>query len=66
MQIYINRDGQQFGPFTLDQVNQGLATGQLLPNDFALYAPPLSGLVFWALPASLAPVAAPGIDMDLF
>ncbi len=35
-----------------------------LPDDFALYAPPLSGLVFWASPASLAPVASPGIDMD--
>jgi len=43
MQIYINRDGQQFGPFTLDQVNQGLATGQLLPNDFAFY----EGLQQW-------------------
>jgi len=37
MQIYINRDGQQFGPFTIEQVNEGLAAGQLLPTDFAFF-----------------------------
>ena len=43
MQIYINRDGQQFGPFTIEQVNEGLAAGQLLPTDFAFF----EGLPQW-------------------
>ncbi|MBL68480.1 MAG: hypothetical protein CMO74_08540 [Verrucomicrobiales bacterium] len=64
MQIFINRDGQQFGPFTLDQVNQGLATGQLLPTDFAFF----EGLAQWTplnqiqgviIPGALAPMAVP-------
>jgi len=43
MQIYINRDGQQFGPFTLEQVNDALAAGQLLATDLAFY----EGLQQW-------------------
>jgi len=56
MQIYINRDGQQFGPFTLDQVNQGLAAGQLLPNDFAFY----EGLQQWTPLSQIQGVLVPG------
>ena len=56
MQIYINRDGQQFGPFTLDQVNQGLAAGQLFPNDFAYY----EGLQQWTPLTQIQGVIVPG------
>jgi mono/diheme cytochrome c family protein len=63
MQIFINRDGQQFGPFTLDQVNQALATGQLLPTDLAFF----EGLQQWTpltqiqgvVVLGAAPMAAP-------
>ncbi|MDC0144498.1 protein kinase [Verrucomicrobia bacterium] len=39
MEIRINRDGREFGPYTLEQVNQLLTEGSLLPNDLAWYDP---------------------------
>ena len=36
MNITIARDGQQFGPYTPDQVNSFIASGQLLYSDMAL------------------------------
>ena len=39
MEIRINRDGREFGPYTLEQVNQRLTEGSLLPNDLAWYDP---------------------------
>ena len=39
MEIRINRDGAEFGPYTLDQVNQLLTEGSLLPTDLAWYDP---------------------------
>jgi len=56
MQILINRGGQQFGPFTLEQVNQGLAEGRLLPNDFAFY----EGLQQWTPLEQIQGVVIPG------
>ena len=35
MEIRINRDGAEFGPYTLEQVNQLLTEGSLLPTDLA-------------------------------
>jgi len=35
-QLYVSREGQTFGPFTLDQANQFLIAGQLLPSDYAM------------------------------
>lgn len=35
MQIHINRDGQDFGPYTLEQVNQYLEEGSIVPTDMA-------------------------------
>ena len=60
MQIYIYRDGQQFGPFTLDQINQGLAAGQLLPNDFAFY----EGLPQWIPLSQIQGVVVPGAGAE--
>lgn len=37
MMIHISRDGQQFGPYSLEQVQEYLASGQLLPTDLAWY-----------------------------
>ena len=39
MEIRINRDGTEFGPYTLEQVNQLLTEGSLLPTDLAWYDP---------------------------
>ncbi|MCE0498829.1 MAG: DUF4339 domain-containing protein [Methylacidiphilales bacterium] len=33
--ITISRDGQQYGPYTLEQVNGYLVTGNLVPSDLA-------------------------------
>jgi len=35
MQVYINRAGQQFGPYSMEQVTQGLAEGSLVDSDLA-------------------------------
>ena len=35
MQVYINREGQQYGPFTKEQVDEALAQGSLLSSDLA-------------------------------
>ena len=35
--IHILRDGQQFGPYSLEEVNTFLADGSLLPSDQAWY-----------------------------
>ena len=56
MLIYINRNGQQFGPFTLEQVNGALATGQLLATDLAFY----EGLPQWVPLSQVQGVILPG------
>ncbi len=43
MEIHINRDGQQFGPYPLDDVNAHLAAGTLLVTDMAWH----DGLAEW-------------------
>ena len=35
MQIYISRAGQQYGPFSMDQVHQALTSGSLVATDLA-------------------------------
>jgi len=37
MMIHISRDGEQFGPYSSEQVQEYLAAGQLLPTDLAWY-----------------------------
>ncbi len=56
MQITINRDGQQYGPFSLEQINAGLAAGQLVPTDMAWH----EGLPEWIPLAELEGVELPG------
>lgn len=66
MQIHINRDGQNFGPYSLDEVRQYLASGNIVVTDLAWYegAPgwmPLGqvpGVAPAARPAGQAPAAA--------
>ena len=37
MNLYLTRDGQTFGPYTVEQAREYLATGQFLELDFALF-----------------------------
>ena len=50
MQIYVGREGDQRGPYTLEQVQQYLAQGRLQVTDFAWY----EGLDNW-IPLSEVP-----------
>lgn len=50
MQITIDRQGQQFGPYTMDEVKQYLAEGTLLPTDLAWH----DGLAGWVPLSELA------------
>ena len=43
MNIHIQRDGQQMGPYPLEQVNEYLAQGTLLPTDPAWHEDWLNG-----------------------
>ena len=37
MNLYLSREGQTFGPYTVDQAREYLAAGQFSPNDYALF-----------------------------
>jgi TPR repeat protein len=43
MQIFISRDGAQSGPYSMDQVREYLASGELLPGDLAWH----EGMADW-------------------
>ena len=51
MEIYVNRNGQQFGPYTVEQVRENLAIGMLAPTDLAWH----EGLAEWQAVAQLVP-----------
>lgn len=55
MEIFVSRDGQQFGPYTLDDVNAYLASGQLSGDDMAWY----DGAADWMPLRSMEGVQAP-------
>jgi hypothetical protein len=68
MQIYVGKNGQQLGPFSLEEVNRKLADGTFVGTDLAWYEgasgwAPLSGVAGVAIPAASpatpAPVPAP-------
>jgi len=37
MQVHLERSGQQFGPYSIEEVNTYLSSGQVLPTDMAWY-----------------------------
>ena len=41
--LYVSRDGQQYGPYSLDEARAHLASGSLLPTDYAYH----EGLTGW-------------------
>jgi uncharacterized RDD family membrane protein YckC len=54
MQIHINRDGQNYGPYSLDEARQYLASGNLIETDLAWF----EGAANW-MPLSQVPGVAP-------
>ena len=56
MMIHVMRDGQQFGPYTLEDVNAYLSQGTLLPADQAWY----EGAPDWMLLAEVPGVLSLG------
>ena len=54
MEIHLNRDGQQMGPFTMEQIQQHLTAGSVLPTDLAWH----EGLPEW-VPVQQLAAAAP-------
>ena len=44
MQLYVSRDGQQYGPYTIEDARAHLAAGSLLPTDLTF----LDGAPNWA------------------
>ena len=68
MQIYVGKNGQQLGPFSLEEVNRKLADGTFAGTDLGWYEgaagwAPLSGIAGVVIPQPAAttppPVAAP-------
>ena len=66
MQIYVGKNGQQLGPFSLEEVNRKLADGTFAGTDLAWYEgaagwAPLSGVsgVVLPQPAAVAPTPKP-------
>src|SRR5216110_2023962 len=70
MQIYVGKNGQQLGPFSLEEVNRKLADRTFVGTDLAWYEgaagwAPLSGVAGVVIPPASpatptpAPIAAP-------
>jgi hypothetical protein len=55
MQIYVGKNGQQLGPFSLEEINRKLADGTLAGSDLAWY----EGAAGWAPLSSVAGVVVP-------
>jgi hypothetical protein len=59
MMIHVMRDGQQFGPYTLKDVNAYLAQGTLLPTDQAWYEGAPDWMLLTQVPGVLFPGSVP-------
>ena len=60
MQIHINRNGQQFGPYSLEEVRTHLAQGSLLPADLAWYEGAAAWVPLPDVPGVMGAAAPPG------
>jgi len=56
MQVHIDRDGQRFGPYGLDEINTHLASGTLKPTDLAW----AEGMPGWVPVTQIPGVNVPG------
>jgi len=57
--IHVMRDGQQYGPYTLEDLNAHLAAGSLLPSDQAWYEGAPAWMPMNQVPGVVLPGAAP-------
>jgi len=57
MNIHITRDGKQFGPYTLAEINDSLQAGSLRPEDLAWQ----DGMTDWAPLHTIAGVSLPRV-----
>ena len=60
MLIHVNRDGEQFGPYTIEDLNAYLAQGSILPTDQAWY----EGAAGWMPMDQVPGVVLPGAAAD--
>ncbi len=60
MNLFINRDGQQFGPYPLDIVRIYLKTGALLPTDLAWY----EGATNWVALSSMPEISSRAAQVE--
>lgn len=60
MEIFISKSGQRYGPYTLDQVNALLASGQIKPSILAWH----QGMTDWAKLSSIPGVRGPNIAKE--
>ena len=58
MQIHIHRDGQQYGPYSVEEAREHLETGALLPDDIAWHA----GITEWLPLSQVLEAAGPAHD----
>jgi len=56
MQVHIDRNGERFGPYSLEEVNAYLANGTLLPTDLAWQ----DGMADWLPISQISGVVMPG------
>src|SRR3954453_22213593 len=64
MQIYVGKNGQQLGPFSLEEINRKLADGTFYGTDLGWYEgaagwAPLSGLPGVTFPATYPTTSVP-------
>lgn len=57
MQIFVGKNGQQLGPFSLEEINRKLADGTLAGTDLGWY----EGAAGWAALSSIAGVVVPAL-----
>lgn len=54
MEIFISRSGEKHGPYSLEQVNDWLATGQVKPTELAWYEGSGGWVEIWRVPGVVA------------
>ena len=57
MQVHIDRDGERYGPYSIEEINAYLANGTLLPTDLAWQ----DGMTDWLPIDQVIGVVIPGI-----
>ena len=59
MQVHVDRGGQRYGPYSLEEVNAYLANGTLLPTDLAWQDGMADWLPIGQIPGVTMPAGSP-------